>query len=163
MIQSRRVLRTLYGRLGRATLMGSAFVLTGCATAVRGTHQDFGVVSTPPGAEAFFSSGESCVTPCSIRLRRSDPFQVRVSKSGYVPQTVSVTSKVGGGGAMLLGNAILGGIAGAAIDSGSGAMNNLRPNPVDVTLTPISAGPVSDGPKASDPTPPPATDDSKGH
>ncbi len=153
MTQSRRGLLAHHGLVARAILIGTVFSLAGCATAIRGTRQDFSVISKPPGADALFSNGESCVTPCAIRLRRSDPFQVRVSKPGYVPQTVSVTSKFGaGGGAVLLGNAVLGGIAGAAIDSGSGAMNNLTPNPVDVTLTQSPVAPGSAALPPSNPT-----------
>ena len=37
----------------------------------------------------------------------------------------------------MAGNVILGGLIGAAVDVGSGAMNDLRPNPVKVALVPV--------------------------
>ena len=39
-----------------------------------------------------------------------------------------------GGGAAMAGNVVFGRIIGAAVDSGSGAMLELVPNPVNVTL-----------------------------
>ena len=50
------------------------------------------------------------------------------------PQTVHVSSGTGGGVAGLAGNVIEGGIVGMAIDANSGAMNDLSPNPLTVTL-----------------------------
>ena len=37
----------------------------------------------------------------------------------------------------MAGNVLVGGLIGAAIDAGSGAMNDLRPNPVRVKLVPL--------------------------
>jgi len=41
---------------------------------------------------------------------------------------------VGAGAAGMAGNVILGGLIGAAVDAGSGAMKDLKPNPVKVTM-----------------------------
>ena len=40
----------------------------------------------------------------------------------------------------MAGNILFGGLIGAAVDAGSGAMYDLKPNPVEVTLMPLPAG-----------------------
>jgi len=46
-----------------------------------------------------------------------------------------VTNKIANAGsAGMAGNIFVGGIIGVAVDAGSGAMNDLVPNPVNVTL-----------------------------
>ena len=56
----------------------------------------------------------------------------------------------GGGAAAGAGNLLMGGIIGAAVDGSSGAMNNLTPNPLRVTLVPLAdaqnTGEASTGP-----------------
>lgn len=118
------------------TLVGVAFSLPACATMTRGTTQQFTVESTPPGAQAATSNGFECVaTPCTFRMPRKDGFSVTVSKDGYVSQTVEVTSSMSGaGGAALAGNVLVGGLIGGAVDASSGALNDLKPNPLMVVL-----------------------------
>ena len=80
---------------------------------------------------------------------RFDAFTVTVSKAGYKPSTTQVkTVMSAGGGTGFLGNALVGGVIGAAVDVSSGAMNDLKPNPLKVTLEALPAIPVE--------TPPPA-------
>ncbi|MFK7731666.1 MAG: hypothetical protein AB8B48_08615 [Pseudomonadales bacterium] len=40
----------------------------------------------------------------------------------------------------MAGNVILGGLIGAGIDAGTGAMKDLTPNPVQISLTPEEQG-----------------------
>lgn len=110
--------------------------LGGCATVTRGSTEEFKIRSTPPGASVKTSTGFSCdATPCSLKLPRKNAFDVTVSKQGYTAQTVHVRSAVSGGGAAgMAGNLVAGGIIGMAVDGSSGAMDDLLPNPVDVTL-----------------------------
>ena len=118
----------------------SAFALTvglgGCATITRGTTQQFTVESEPPGAQAKTTSGFSCeATPCTFRVPRKDSFTITVSKAGYKTASAEVGPKVAGNGAAgFLGNAVFGGVIGAAVDVSSGATLNLNPNPLHVTL-----------------------------
>ena len=68
-------------------------------------------------------------------MPRKDPFRVTVEMDGYVTQTVDVTSGVSGaGGTAMAGNILVGGIIGGALDATSGAMNDLKPNPLMVVL-----------------------------
>ncbi len=78
-------------------------------------------------------------TPATFTLPRKDNVVVKVEKAGYEPVEVTVTPQISGaGGAGMAGNVMLGGLIGAAVDAGSGAMNDLLPYPVDVRLVPLS-------------------------
>ncbi len=127
-----------YARFGvRAlTLVGVTLCLPACATITRGSSQEFTVESTPPGARVSTSNGFQCdATPCTFRMPRKDEFRATVSLDGYATQTHEITSGISGGGAAgLAGNVIFGGVIGAVVDGSSGALNDLTPNPLVVTL-----------------------------
>lgn len=115
--------------------------LSGCATVTRGTTQAFTVESTPLGATVSLSNGERCETPCALKLKRKHPFAVEICKAGYVPVTTQILSQISGaGGTAMAGNIILGGLIGAGVDAGSGAMKDLRPNPLSVQLLEAAPG-----------------------
>ena len=146
-----------------ASSLALASSLGGCATVTRGTTTQFNVTSTPPGAAVTTSTGFSCSpTPCGMKVPRKDGFDVTVTKTGYTPKTLHVRSVVAGGGAAgMAGNIILGGVIGMAVDGTDGAMNDLRPNPLTVTLQPTASAAASPpaAQPASDPqsAPAPAT------
>ncbi|WP_062562408.1 hypothetical protein [Paracoccus aminovorans] len=112
------------------------FSLAGCATITRGTKDVLVVNSNPQGAQVKLSNGETCAgTPCTFKLPRKSELNVVVSKDRCQPQQIRVTNRVaGGGGAAMAGNVVFGGIIGAGVDAGSGAMLELVPNPVEVSL-----------------------------
>ncbi len=128
-----------------ALVLLPALLFTSCATITRGVHEKLTVTSDPSAADVRLSTGERGITPAKfVKLRRTEPFTVTVSKSGYVPQTVKVESKFGGtGGAAMAGNVILGGAIGLGVDAGTGAYNSLYPNPVSVHLVPTSKSKTS--------------------
>lgn len=111
---------------------------TGCATITRGTAEDFTVESTPAGASVRTSTNFECAsTPCTFHMPRKTGFTVTVSKPGFQTATATVTSGMSGaGGAGLAGNILVGGLIGIGVDATSGALNDLRPNPLHVDLTP---------------------------
>ncbi len=114
--------------------------MSACATITRGTSQKFNIDSSPTQAEAKLSTGQTCVTPCTLNLKRKSQFKVTVSKEGYKSQEVEVHGKIKGGGAAgVAGNAILGGLIGAGVDAATGASLSLDPNPLKVTLVPVDA------------------------
>lgn len=127
--------------------------LCACATVTRGTREKFYVNSTPSEAEVEMSNGLRCRTPCKLKVARKSDFVVRVMKPGYEPAEVRVQGKVKGGGAAggMLGNALLGGLIGLGVDASTGAMLDLRPNPVEVTLVPV--GSAGAAPAAADAAP----------
>jgi hypothetical protein len=129
--------------------------LSACATVTRGTSQKFNIETTPTAAEVSLSTGQQCVSPCQLKLKRKPGFTATVKKSGYQTQTVTVDSKLAGGGAVAgAGNIILGGVIGGIVDGTNGSMNSLTPNPLVITLVPI-AGVTSAG-SAAEPAVAPA-------
>lgn len=111
--------------------------LTGCATITRGTSEAWTVDSRPSGAQVELSTGQRCVTPCTLQLKRKHSFTVTVRKDGYRTVTTQVVSQIAGTGAAgMAGNVLVGGIIGAGVDAASGATQELKPNPLFVELEP---------------------------
>lgn len=130
--------------LGIVTSAAAALALAGCATVTRGTNDVLVVESTPPGAQVTTTNGFACATPCSLKMPRRSEFDVDISKPGYRPLRVHVTNRVSGqGGLGMAGNVLVGGIIGAGVDAGTGAMMDLVPNPIVVALEPATALPVA--------------------
>ena len=69
--------------------------------------------SEPPGAEAKTSNGQTCRTPCALALPTGAPMAVTFTLNGYQPETENIEP----------------------VSSGIGTPE-LRPNPVQVELTP---------------------------
>lgn len=117
-------------------IAGACLLLTGCATITRGTKDTWSVNTTPPGAAVKTSNLFSCEqTPCTFKISRKAEFNVTITKPGYKEWTGRVTHHIAtAGGAAMAGNVILGGVIGAVADASSGAMNDLVPNPLNVTL-----------------------------
>lgn len=115
----------------------AALLGPGCATITRGTTEAWTVESDPSGAQVTLSSGEQCLTPCTLKKKRKHGFQVNVEKEGYESVDAQVISQTAGGGAAgMAGNVLVGGIIGVAVDAGSGATKELKPNPLSVKLNP---------------------------
>ena len=98
--------------------------LYGCATIIRGTEQNVHVNTNPIGAKIEFSNGQSCISPCSIKTKRDQSLVITISKEHCNTQTATMIPTLAGGGV------ILGGI----IDYGTGAVYDLQPNPLTITL-----------------------------
>ncbi len=56
------------------------------------------IESNPGGAEAKTSLGSKCTTPCTMQIGASQDFTVTFTKVGFVPQTLTVHSKMNPGG-----------------------------------------------------------------
>ena len=130
---------------------------TGCASITRGTSDALVVNSNPSQALVKIvrtngeftkkeiknnsfqeNKGEGPIvgkTPASFSLARKGEYKVTIEKEGYEIAEILVSNKVSGaGGAGMAGNLLFGGIIGAGVDAGTGAMKDLTPNPIDVTL-----------------------------
>ena len=123
-------------RLGGVLLCAAS--LGACATITRGTSQSYVIETDPVGAHVTLSTGQTCVTPCSLHLKRKRPFTVTATMEGYQDAHAAVRSRMhGGGGAALAGNAIFGGLIGAGVDASNGSLRDLRPNPLHITMARI--------------------------
>lgn len=146
-------------RLGGVLLCAAS--LSACATITRGTRQNYVIETDPAGAQVALSTGQHCTSPCHLRLKRKNEFTVTATMDGYQPAEARVESSVRAGGvAGVAGNVIFGGIIGGVVDATNGSMNDLRPNPLRITMVPVgvagAAAPVETPPPA-DPTPPSGT------
>jgi hypothetical protein len=121
------------------SLAAACVLLSACATVTRGTRQTFKIDSTPTEAKVELSNGETCVTPCVLKLKRRPGFTATFTKDGFQSQTVNVDSELHGGGvAAGAGNLLLGGVVGGLVDGSNGSLNSLTPNPLTVTLVPVA-------------------------
>lgn len=98
--------------------------LSSCATMIRGTEQQLSIDSQPLGAKATLSNGQSCITPCSMKLKRDQSVLITYSKPGCKSAQLSVYPTLAGAGVIM----------GGLIDYGTGAVYNLTPNPATVLL-----------------------------
>lgn len=139
----------------------AALLLGGCATVARGTNELLAFETEPAGAQVqtvilpmcdgpcptgrpdFVGEsdgpmpGPSCTTPCSVMVPRGRRINATVVKSGFAGQQVAVRPEVAGAGAIgIAGNVLVGGSLGAFTDLSSGAIYDLKPNPVRLVLVP---------------------------
>ena len=49
-------------------LAAVSMLLPACATVTRGTSQKYAIESTPAQADVALSTGQTCVTPCKLKL-----------------------------------------------------------------------------------------------
>jgi hypothetical protein len=104
-------------------------------TLFRGTHEDLSIDSTPGGAVATLSDGQTCNTPCALQISRGAPYSVKFSKKGCDEQTALVRSNASAGavtGAAALSILTLG--LGLMVDMSKGAVYDADPNPGTSTL-----------------------------
>jgi hypothetical protein len=114
----------------------------GCASVTRGTTENISISSTPAGATAEITGLDiptACVTPCVVVAKRSADITVTINKEGYEPQVVPLTKEIPGTGAAgFAGNVLAGGLVGMGVDAYTGAAQDHKPNPVIVTLQPLT-------------------------
>lgn len=126
------------GRLVVVVALG--LVASACATVVGGTTQDVLIESQPPGAECKIDRAGANIgvvnpTPGRVNVARSkDNVVVSCTREGYARSDELLASSFTGA---TLGNLLLGGLVGVAVDAASGA-NNKYPERVMVVLTPAS-------------------------
>lgn len=129
-------------RLGGVLLCAAS--LSACATVTRGTRQNYTIETDPPGANITLSTGQTCVSPCTLRLKRKHEFTVTATMEGYEPAEAQVDSRIRAGGiAGAAGNVLVGGIIGGVIDGTNGSMNDLMPNPLRITMNRIGSTPAA--------------------
>jgi hypothetical protein len=69
--------------------------LTGCTSMLSGSSSEqllaLNFESEPPGAEIRTTQDQTCTTPCTLTVPPQDQ-AVAITRKGYVPQTVQVTT-----------------------------------------------------------------------
>lgn len=118
--------------------------LSGCATIVKTSTQDFQIQSTPSNAQIDVQdvTGTSIfrgATPSTVTLKRGAgyfegaSYKVIVSKTGYQRQEIMLEPSTNGW--YIAGNIIFGGLIGwLAVDPSTGAMWTLSPEAINANL-----------------------------
>jgi hypothetical protein len=114
---------------------------TACATVTQGTTATIAVTSDPPGATCQIQREGSTIavvnpTPGSVTIGRSTrDLATRCERAGSQPAIVATPA---GFQAMTLGNLLVGGVIGIAVDAASGAMGTY-PGNIHVVMAPDQA------------------------
>jgi hypothetical protein len=116
------------------------FGLIGCATIFKGSTQDVGLNSNPQKAAVKVKSMAgveifSGTTPTAVKLPKKNEYIVTIDMQGYKTSTVQITQTLEG---WFWGNLICGGVIGMVIDYASGAMWDLQPEQISVSLVTAS-------------------------
>jgi len=132
----------LGGTMGRFLLFfvvkALALSTGACATVVEGTSQEISVSTTPPGASCDFLRNGALIgavpsTPGIVTVSKEQAsITVTCEKEGHLAASEVLSAEFGG---TTLGNILLGGVIGVAIDAASGA-NNKYPDSVSLALPP---------------------------
>ena len=119
-------------------LLGSAVLLTGCATVAHGRYQQIPISSNPEGAAVLLDCGRGAadagVTPVVVKMPRKASYcLVTLTRDGYEPATVTFGRHWSG---WVWTNLFLGDwfLAGAATDLADGAFYTRAPRKAKVTL-----------------------------
>ncbi|MDA9521421.1 translation initiation factor 2 [Bradyrhizobium sp. CCBAU 11434] len=141
-------------------IVALSVMLGGCSSVTRGTTENISISSTPSGVEAVVSGLEvptTCMTPCSVVVKRNADVSITFQKEGYEPQIVPLSRDIQTGGAAgFAGNLLLGGAIGMGVDAATGAATDHKPNPVIVTMQPVAPPPRTRPPAPKKPRPPAA-------
>jgi hypothetical protein len=146
--------------------LGAALILAGCASIARGTSENVQFESEPTGAQVTTlidprcpggkcsgarendmvrpedgepRIGPSCMTPCALTIARRAALTATFTKPGYAPQSLRVVprSSAKNTANSVVGNVVMGGVTGMAVDFVTGAALDHYPNPLRVVLTPV--------------------------
>lgn len=120
----------------RYFILLAVLFLSACSSIVEGTSQEIVVNTTPEGANCAFERegqviGRVSPTPGALTVKKTKhDMTITCKKAGYETATYFNKSDVAGA---TVGNILLGGGIGWAIDSASGADNKYE-TPVNITL-----------------------------
>jgi PEGA domain len=120
----------------RATTIAActaAALLTGCATIIKGTHQEIPVSTDPSNASVLVDGVRQGYTPTKLNLARKASYVVTLELEGHESESVTLKPSIGGA---VAGNIIAGGLIGWGVDAGTGAQYNLHPDTISVRLRP---------------------------
>ncbi len=105
--------------------------LSGCATILKGTHQEIPVATDPTNAAVLVDGVRQGSTPTKLNLARKSSHVITLELAGYESESVTLKPSIGGA---VAGNIIAGGIIGWGVDAGTGAQYNLNPDSINIRL-----------------------------
>jgi hypothetical protein len=114
------------------TTLALVAALAGCASIVAGTSQVVSINSNVGGATVAINGSQVGVTPFTGSIARGKDTTVTVSKAGYQPQTITLSTKIE---PIFFGNIIFGGLIGSTTDLATGALFEYAPSSYYVNLS----------------------------
>ena len=139
-------MKILEGRAVSALLALALVPMAACSSIIEGTSQTLSFNSNPSGADCTLMRNGQAIgavrTPGGLTVKKTKhDISVTCRKEGYQDSTAFLNSDVAGA---TVGNVILGGGIGWAIDSASGADNKYTEH-TTVTLVPVPAAAAVNG------------------
>lgn len=135
---------TMFAGFARAcacvTVIVAGSLLGGCATIIAGTTQEIAINTDPGGAACTLKREDGVVvqtgqTPTKVKVDRSKyNLDATCTLAGHAPSSRLIPSSIHG---TTVGNILVGGLIGVAVDAASGA-NNQYPEMVEIALIPAS-------------------------
>lgn len=117
------------------------FILASCATIIDGANQSIDVTSDPEAnVEIVGDDGITEFegnTPATVELPREKSYTVTIKAENYKAEKVKINQSFNN---WMLGNIICGGIPGGVVDAITGAMWELKPHQISVSLENNVAG-----------------------
>nr|QQZ49584.1 PEGA domain-containing protein [Phenylobacterium glaciei] len=125
----------LSNALRAAAIVCVALSSTACATVTRGSTEAWTVETDPIGAKVSTTAGFACdATPCTFKMPRKSEFTVTLTKPGYKTVTTQVVHEISAPAARAWPATSSWGVIGAGVDLATGAMMDLKPNPLVVKM-----------------------------
>ena len=115
---------------------------TACATLMHGDQQLVGFSTTPSGGIVYVDDVDQGRAPFMMHLARNKEYNVRIELPGYLPYETKIIRKVD---ALIIGNLLLGGPIGLAVDIATGSMYKLTPEQVSAELKKSPSGRTDGG------------------
>jgi hypothetical protein len=149
--------------MGRvAAFLACGFILTGCSSSLPSldflksgpSTEALRIESEPPGAEAKVASGQSCRTPCELKVQPGSDASVTLALAGYQPHTVSLRSEEGESGKIGPNPVYVELKKEPPVASKKKKVATRKPKPATTTTAAVVTPPATT--TASVPTPPPA-------
>jgi hypothetical protein len=116
-------------------LLFCAIFMSGCATIIKGTHQEIPVASEPSNASVLVDGVRQGTTPTKLNLARKGNYVVTLALAGHETESITINRSMGGA---VAGNIVAGGLIGWGVDAGTGAQYNLNPNSINIRLRRVS-------------------------
>jgi len=119
-----------------ASVLAVAIIFAGCATIFKGTTQDISISSSPDKAIVTIKTMAgvqvfSAATPVTAKLGKKYAYIATIKLAGYTESTIQISQSMDG---WFIGNLLCGGIIGMIIDYANGAMWDLQPESISVSL-----------------------------
>lgn len=116
-------------------LLGFGLLVCGCGTILSGHRDKITISSKPEGATIYVDGQRVGETPKKVTLVSTSDHTVRLEKDGYEPKTATLVRKVAAGYVVL---DVVTGVIPLLVDATTKGWKTLRPEGVDVEMTPES-------------------------